>query len=508
MVTPRVSQATTAASVARSAVGVGIGTAAISLVSLVVTPVLVDGLGPDDYGVWVTIATLGVLLSLADLGVRTEVVRRVAVARAEGDSAAATRAVNEGVGALLTGAAIPVLAMLATVPLWTNRLLDDAEVPGVAWITAAVLLITTLEIVSSTYHAVLIGAQRAHVEQAGRVAGVTATALIGAVSVQAGAGIWSLVAARAVGLLVTTSTHHVAVRRAMPDLAFHPRFPARGVGWLQLPVLALFSQIADVVDSQTDKIVIASIGGGTAVTGYHVATTLIVQVRSLALSLLSPLLGGLSELHATQPERARMLYRRACAVLYAVGVPTLGTVASLGGPFIRFWIPAELPDAGPICAVFGIAMVVNLFSAPLTLRAIAEKLHPIVAVSAAVNIVLNLAASVALTIAIGPVGAAFGSLAGTIAGVIYIVVAYWRRTGDWPLSLVHRFLPILGAFGCVLALGSARWEPSPVQLAVALAGLGGITAVGSFLVVRNELPTAGEARAMLRRNKPSATTSS
>lgn len=467
-------------SIVRSSLGTTAAVAFGSLVSLAATPVLVQGLEPAQYGAWATLGGVAVLLSLSDVGLRTEVIRRVAVARGLKDDAGVSAAANQGVGALLRiGGVAVVIASAALLALWSS-IFNDIDVDRLPLIASAIVVLAFMELVNSTFHAVLSGAQLTHWEQFGRVSGTVVAACAGAISVAAGAGLSALVVARAAGLVVTVVIHHAAVRRFLPSLRFRPAWPERAAGWLTLPLLALVSQVADIVDSQIDKLVIATVSGTAAVASYHVGTTLVVQLRAALLTAVAPLLPGLAQTRVRDEASAQQLYWRGALTLYSVGLPVLGTVAVLGGPLISVWIPTPLPEAAEICAVFGLGMTLNLLSVPITLRALAESRHRMVAASAALNIVANLSLSVALTVAVGPVGAAYGSVIGTIVGVAYIVWVFRRSVGKDAIPAAHRHVPVLAWFIGLAAAGVPQWTPTWPEL---IAGTVGVGAVGFSLSV-------------------------
>src|SRR5689334_25418814 len=87
-------------------------TATAIVVALVVTPVLLHGLGKSEYGIWILVASTVLYRDLFNLGFDLATVKYVAELSAKGDTEAARRAVVTAVGVL----AVPgVLALVVRV---------------------------------------------------------------------------------------------------------------------------------------------------------------------------------------------------------------------------------------------------------------------------------------------------------------------------------------------------------------------------------------------------------
>src|SRR5262245_26853157 len=108
------------ARVVRNTLANGAGQVLTVLISLVMTPFLIDGLGVEAYGVFVLALTLtffGGYAALADLGVEGAAARYVAEARSDHDVATVNRTVSTA-AAFFSGVALvvtPILVALSRV---------------------------------------------------------------------------------------------------------------------------------------------------------------------------------------------------------------------------------------------------------------------------------------------------------------------------------------------------------------------------------------------------------
>src|SRR5688500_4055202 len=106
----------------RNALGVYAVYAAAMVSGLVVTPVVLDAMGTEAYGIWAVIGAITIYLSVLDLGVGPSIVRFAAEARGRG--------APEDTNALASvGLALYAVIGIATLPVGL----------GLAWVTPALV---------------------------------------------------------------------------------------------------------------------------------------------------------------------------------------------------------------------------------------------------------------------------------------------------------------------------------------------------------------------------------
>src|SRR3954465_6368762 len=88
----------------------GAGTLFDAAVALVITPILIKGLGDTPYGIWILIGSLSSYFGLLDIGVRGSVGRFIAFHRGAGDRAAVNATISTAM-ALCSVSALIVLVV-------------------------------------------------------------------------------------------------------------------------------------------------------------------------------------------------------------------------------------------------------------------------------------------------------------------------------------------------------------------------------------------------------------
>ncbi|MDP1793497.1 MAG: oligosaccharide flippase family protein, partial [Acidimicrobiales bacterium] len=373
----------------RAALG---GTTVTYLFNLFVLPFVLHRLGASLFGAWATVSTVLAIGGLADAGVRTEIIRRVADAHGARDPDALRRAVHQGVALLaaLSGAVFVTGALAA--PLLRSfafprgvRGYADADLETLIRVTLAILAVS---LVANGYFAALRGVQRGDVESTAIATAVPAAAAATVLGVLAGWGLWALVVGSATQLAVQFLFQAIAARRLLPEL----RFGVGGLGnrawqaYLGLSGLAFVSQISEVVDAQWDKLIISRYVGSAAVTSFQVGTSLVIQAKVLVVLPLAPMLVAIAELRHQDPDRLDALCRRLSRTSFVLGGAVFGAIFVFAPAFIRLWLGSEYTTAGDVARLFAVAGLCNLVSAPLGFRAFGEGLHGLAAIGSLVNI--------------------------------------------------------------------------------------------------------------------------
>ena len=414
-----------------------LGTGGSYAFGLVAIPLALHLLGPGLFGVWVALATVLAVGGLADLGVRTEIARRVSAALGEQRQAEIPQIVMQGTTLLMLTAGILVGVGLLVTPYLVAAVFPHATGPEIGQlqlVMRAVVGVVGLSVVLNGYFAVLAGVQRPDVQAYSGLAGVVAGFAVLLSGLLFGWGIWALFAGEATQVVVQSAIQAAWTRVLVPELGLRSlRLSPSGLGsYLSLSTMVLVLQVADVVDAQWDKLVLSRYVGATAVASFQVGTTLVLGARGLALLPLAPLLVAVTELGG---ERSKQLYARLSKATMALSVMALTGLIVFAQPFMALWLGQHSSVVGQsalVARMFALAMLANLVTVAPVLRCLALGRHRVAATQAVVNVVINGAVSVALTIHIGLVGALIGSIVGNCASIATLAMALRREPArDW-----------------------------------------------------------------------------
>lgn len=455
------------------------------LVNLAILPTILDRLGSERYGAWVTVASLLAIGGLADAGIRTEVIRRVAAAKGDNDDARLVASVHQGLTlAVVMGTVLLALGLVGAPAVRSFAFpsgVAGMSNPAVDMLVRATTGLLFLTITANAYFGALRGVQRGDIESLAHMASVPFGAIVTVLAVVGGWGLWGLLAGGAVQLATSVGWQALGAHKVVPGL--HPRLARLPVSaartFLGLSGLALLAQVGDVIDSQWDKIVISRYVGSAAVTAYQVGTGIVLQGKFVTLLLLAPLMAAVAEWSSNEPSRLAGLFDRLSRAAMVLAAVVLGGIAVFAPAFIGLWLPELDDSAGHAARLFVIAVAVNVAGAPWVLRALGEGWHRLVAAGALANMAVNTGLSLVLTMAYGFDGALYGSIAGNVVGTVAFLMFARHRSGDgWRIPpLAAPIVGVVAAVGAIaLGLDDVGSWPGLVVASAAYAGVVGLAA--------------------------------
>jgi O-antigen/teichoic acid export membrane protein len=479
---------TTIAKVLRSS---AISTVVSTLAALFVLPRVLHGIDVNRYGEWATLAAVLAIGQLAEAGVGTDIARRVATAHGEGDSQGARRAVREGttvlvgIAALLEGvgvaAARPVVNLVFTTVSPGQRGQLSLLLVGVVTLLAAGL-------VGSGYFGILAGLQRSDYANWSGTAAVIVGAGVTVGGIALGLGIWALLLADAVQLLVIWAGQLVGMRRVVPDMRFGLTrlSPAAVLGFIAMPAMIVVASAGSLFDSQIDKLVLTHNVGPRASAMFQIGAQLALSARGVALIPLVVLLAGTAELYRSSPGRLRRLESLAGRSAQAIAAVTAGGFLVFSSPFLRTWLGPGYAGAALSLRFLAIAALVNVWSAPWFFYAVGRKRYQYVLWAAGANLVVNASCTIVLTTRIGLLGALIGSVAGNGAGTLagWLILRRWERR-HWLRPAFRASAVVAVIVGPLLVLSShipASW------IGLACWGSAYLAACAIVLIASRSLP--------------------
>jgi O-antigen/teichoic acid export membrane protein len=397
------------------------------ILSLVTVPLTLNYLGPERYGVWLTISSVIALLAFTDLGIGSGLLNAVTQTMAGGELAKAREQISSAT-ILLTLLAVALTAMFVVC------------YPIIPW--ATVLAVSSPTAASETGMAVaawaacfLIGmplgvvAQVRMARQEGYVVHVTAAAgnvaAVGALLavIASRQGLPFLVVAMAGPPLIASAVNGaVLFRRDAPELSPSVTLADRrtGFGLLRAGFLFFVMQIAIAVAFTSDTLVVAQLVGPIAVAEYGVTSRLFMIPAAFVALGIAPLWPAYGEAIARGDVAwARLTLIRSLKAGLFISVPAAAALVAFGLPIIALWVgPSVTP---PFVLLLGFGIWVALSTVGNSVAMLLNGAHEIriQAAAAALMALVNLALSIWLTSRIGVAGVMWGTV---IAYSVFVLV--------------------------------------------------------------------------------------
>lgn len=397
------------------------------ILSLATVPLTLNYLGPERYGMWLTISSLIALLAFTDLGIGNGLLNAVTRTMARGEFTEARRQISSSFG-LLTLLAVALAALFAvcypiipwaSVLAVSSRDFASEAGPAVAVWLACFLIGMPLGVATQ----VRLARQESYIVHltgaAGNVAAVGAL-LVVIVSRQ---GLPFLVVAMAGPPLVASALNGLVLfRRDAPELSPSLRLADRRTGFqlLRAGFLFLILQIAIAVAFTSDTLVVAHLVGPKAVAEYGVTSKLFMIPAAIAALALSPLWPAYGEAIA----RGDILWTRSTLVRSVkaglfISVPAAAALVWLGLPIIALWVGPSVTPPFLLLLGFGIWVVLSTVGSSVAMLLNGAHEIRLQAVAAVVMALVNIALSIWLTSRIGVAGVMWGTV---IAYSVFVLV--------------------------------------------------------------------------------------
>jgi O-antigen/teichoic acid export membrane protein len=428
--------------------------------SFLLAPIMISRLGLDAFGVWAVTGAFATYAGLLDLGIGRSLARFIAVF----DAADEKHRIDESVGlgliaTLLVGILAAIVAALLA-PFASDQLgvLDGEEMRVVLLSSVGIWTLNGLDGVLTA-----VGRGLRNMVPP-NVATTVGAAINFAFSVTALALSTSLVTyalANVAAGIVALLPAFLAMRHVWrpPYVAWPSRSLVREV--LLFSVKNQVGWLADLVNFQTDKVVIALMVDIRAAAVYEIASRVVLAVRSVAVLTVSAMIPTAA---ARIVEEGRQvvgpMYRRYTLRSCAIAFP-LFTLVSVTAPFLLIaWLKTAPGDSELLVPFLTLAYLVNITTGVGSTIAIGAG-HPGIA---SANAALIAAINVVLTVALAPSLGLWGVVLGTFLAVTFgslLFNARFLRLFRLPLrDLLAGVLP-----PGVLALGLGV-PPAAVALAV------------------------------------------
>ncbi len=313
-----------------------------TVVSFVLTPILIHGLGDFHYGMWVLVATLVDYYGLLDLGVRFTLQRYVA--RSKGaDEREALNGTSVSALVIALGMMAIIIPSIVGLARYLPRVFQ-VPVPEQALFVRVLILLGigfAVSLPAKVLGAYLCGLQRFDLYNVAGSGNTIVQAILLVFVLHRGYGIEGC-AAVSVGTAALSLVVQVwMVRFADPEVSFD----LRRARWSEVRELLNFgfyiflNQVGDVFRFRLDSVVIARWLGIALVTPFNVAARLIEYFRYIIAAITGPLITEMSTLEGkSHHEGMRRLFLRSTKMTALVCLPVGILLCVDGRALLHLWV--------------------------------------------------------------------------------------------------------------------------------------------------------------------------
>lgn len=391
--------------------GVGI------LASLITVPLTYRYLGPEQYGLWMVLASIIAAMGFADLGIGLGLVNAISEAHGKDDRGLARQYFTSAFGMLLTIAILLAVAGAVAYPFVPWMRLFNVKSPAVAAEGARALVVLyawfVINIPLDVASRVQTGFQKGYVPQVIRTAGSIATLVALLVVIALHGSLPWLVFGSTVGSIVSTVVNAWVLFYRDPWLlpALHTFHFGAAKKILNLGLMFFVLQVAVVLGYTSDNIVITQVMGAAAVAAYAVPQKLFSPIAQLIGMAVMPLWPAYGEaLSRGDVDWVRTTFWRSMKLVLAISVPSCALLAFTGPWILRVFFGKTMHAPMSLLIALAAWGVIAAISSSIAILLNGANYLKIQVIVAAIASICNLGLSILLTRRYGVIGVCLGSL--------------------------------------------------------------------------------------------------
>jgi len=456
------------------------------LLALVVTPLLVRGLGENAYGVRGLIFTITGYFALMDLGLNTAGTKYLAEYIAINDSDSVRELLGTTLLVYLLVGIVGCGAIWLTSP-WL--ILNVFKIPLVlqqesirAFRIAGLGFFLSMLTWWGT--SIPTGLQRFDVSNWISVGFGTVTSLSSLAAVLLGQGLIGVIWANVFSNFLAVIAYSISIKRLLPGVTIHPSF-----GWKMFKRTTLFGlwgvlfRVVGVSVAQLDRILIAMWLGPAAVTYFLVSSSVASPVHQVNAKMLQVVFPMASEFSATASvEKLQRLFLRSMNLSIVAAIGMALPIFVLAQPFMTYWMGADFaPHTANLVRILAISFCLTSQTAAPSAILPGMGYPQVPFIAAVLSSMILLPGYFFLIRPLGIIGAGWAYMASCIPVLAFYAIVSVRTIKISLTRLMQSVLkPLVIALiiGCIAHVFVVPLVKNLFTVLLVGAGMGGVYAIG------------------------------
>jgi len=425
-----------------------------TLISLALTPYLIQNLGDEHYGLCILIlSTLG-WFNFIDLGFSYAVQRNIALAleKADNDKINVVFSVAVVLFSLLGSIAAGLILLLAFFP----ELLGINELnKSTAAIVLSILAVKVFfDFIMNSFHGFYTAYLRMDIDaNLSTINVIVKSVLVYFLIIDL--NIYGAVIATIVADIITHSLKIYFVKRLHPSFKFKLSF----VKYKEIKKLFEYSKhliindVATSINRGIDPVIISHLLSLKILALYSIVNSLINQIETLVLAIVGVFQPMVTKLVAKNKVTDN-LFESTVRINFFVVILLYTPLAILAENFILLWIGEEYIKAAPLATILGFAYICKSISRPINNLLLAQANHKLLSAINLTSAVLNITLSLWLVTILGLEGVAIATaISFFITDVLLHLVLLKRYTKIAILPMLIQLLLLLITYAIIVVLG-------------------------------------------------------
>ena len=343
-------------------------------------------------------------------------------------------------------------------PLLSLFNFPENSLGSISFVFMGILLISFIRGSFAVFRSVLLGLQRMDITNSIAILASVVNALGVIIFLSLGFGLKGLVISGLITALLTSILQTIFAVKILPQMKFRPfsldinMFKKTFSYGVNIRV----ASIAELVNTQIDKILLGVFLNASFVTFYELGAKIAKIARSFPEQLLPAILPASSELNALEDKaNLQKLYFRGSKYLSLLAFPIVFFVITNASSILVFWLGnTDFQQSALALQILSIGYTFVLLVSMGRLIARGMGIPKYEMRSSVLMAILNIVLSVLLIIKLGFIGALFGTTISGFLGSIYFIYSFHRHTQE-SLFLMIRKIYVHPFLFCVFSAAAS-----------------------------------------------------
>ena len=413
--------------------------------NIILTPLIIHYVGLEKFGIWVLFSALTSYFNLMDMGVGTSFVKFLAQYYAKKDIEKFNSVANTG---LVFNVFIffPILSIVFLFRHGIFNFLNIQIIQGdqIELVFLGVLLILLVNVITSSYTAILVGVQKLVMFSSLNVVANLARIFLVLILLKSGLDLKAVLAGQFLFLSIVNIGSIFYAKKIIPEfkINFFLFKLSRLKEMFFYGIKLQASQLAFLVHRHADKFLVSHLMNLSSVTYYQVAQQVAFAIRTLTAFILPVVLPVASELHALSDNNGlKKLNDQGLKFLLIILLGLGGFVFITAHQIILFWLGStEFNRSILLLRLFIVTICIAKLSSFWEIMARGIGIVEFEMRSSFLLVVVQLPLNYFLISNYGLPGGAYGVLAATLISQIYFIFKFRQKCGFPIVKGIRRYI--------------------------------------------------------------------
>jgi len=402
------------------------------VISLLLTPFLINNLGIEGYGFWLLILSVLGWFNMVDLGFPAAVQRHIIFALEEKDKVKVNTVFSTSI-VLFTILGSISASLLLIVANYSSSLFGEVSSSTQAVFTVFAIKVF-LDFLMNGFHGFFSAFMRYDIDSNITSLNVIIKSALIVFSIPI-YGIWGAVISTIIADILTNSLKVYYAKKLYPPLSFK-------VNFINLEeMISLFSYskhviaagVAKAINLRADPFVINKLLDLTSVATYGVANRLAMHVRALVFTI-NDMLSPIFIKKAANNENMETVFNDAININCFAACLFFTPLIVLGHFFVTLWVGAEFKDAIYIIYFIIFTFLCRIISSSVNQILLAQAKHKLISIVNIAGAILNISLSIVFAKSYGLIGIAMGTSIGFFISDVVLSLILLKRYNPYKIN--------------------------------------------------------------------------